>query len=84
LHQDYYSRFWPKIAISKELSRIDYFMHYKHEEVVFAMNQLRQCSISFDVVDCRKVSLNLVQRNSINSIVKLVLGHFLQELRRMT
>lgn len=51
-------------------------MHYRHGEPDFAMNRLHQCSISFTVADWLKVSLNLVQGYSLNSVLKWFYGIF--------
>lgn len=70
---DYNIRFWLQVAIAKELSQQPHFMYYKHGVTDFARRGMYQISISFNVADCLKVSLNTVQNNSLNSIMKLVL-----------
>jgi hypothetical protein len=59
--------------IAKDLSKHRKTRDYKHREVDFGMNGLHQMSISFDVADWQKVSLNTVQGNSLNSMIKLIL-----------
>ena len=70
LRQDYNIRFWLTVAIAKDLSKHHKTRDYKHGEPDFARMEMYQMSISFAVTHWRKVSLNTVQCNSINSILK--------------
>lgn len=48
-------------------------MHYRHEEPVFARERLYQMTIMVTIADWLKVSLNMVQGKSLNSMLKLML-----------
>jgi hypothetical protein len=76
LRQDYNIWFRLLLLIAKDLSKHHKTRHYRHGEPDFAMKGIHQISISFTVAYCLKVSLNMVQCNSINSMFKLVLWHF--------
>jgi hypothetical protein len=73
LHQDCNLWFRLLVAIAKDLSNHHKTRDYMHGEPDFAMKGMYQMGISFTVADWQRVSLDLVQGKSLNSMLKLVL-----------